>query len=451
MKNTDYLIVGGSAAGLSAGIAARQYYPDASITLIRKEEDVVIPCGIPYIFGTLDSPDQNLIPDAPLHNNDIDLVIDKVELLDSEEQCVKTSSEETFGYDKLILAIGSDSLEVPIPGIDLENVFCVRKDLQHLKDMLATVNKADDVVVIGGGFMGLEFADECNKRDGKNVTVVERLPNILQLACDQVISDKVEDKLIERGVNVMTKTEIKEINGSDNVESVVLDSGEEIPADVVIMGIGVKPSVELARSAGLKTSKKHGIWVDDFMRTSDENIFAAGDCAGKRGYPSGEAKAVRLASVATTEARIAATNLGRIRQRMEYPIGIFSTKFGDLAIGAAGQTEKDSKKLGIDILTAEASACDRHPGKLPDCTNLGVKLIFERDNGLIIGGQVYGGSSTGEMINFIGALIQHKMRADEIFTFQMGTHPLLTASPVAYQLTNAAQKAAAELSNTRRE
>ncbi|MFP3953640.1 MAG: FAD-dependent oxidoreductase [Candidatus Acetothermia bacterium] len=450
MTNTDYLIIGGSAAGLAAGITASQYYPDSSITLIRKEENVVIPCGIPYIFGTLDSPDQNLIPDAPLHNNDIDLVIDKVEDIDKEEKCVKTSSGEVFSYSKLIIATGSSPLEIPIPGVDLENVFTVEKDLDHLNKMLDAVEEATDVVVIGGGFMGLEFADECNKQGDTNVTVVERLPNVLQLACDEVISDKVEAKLMEHGVNVLTDTEVKEINGEESVESVSIGSGDVLDADVVIMGIGVKPSVDLARTAGLKTSGKHGIWVDDFMRTTDEHVFAAGDCAGKRGYPSGEARAVRLASVATTEARVAATNLGGIRQRMEYPIGIFSTKFGDLAVGAAGQTEKDARKLGIDILTTEASACDRHPGKLPECTELGVKLIFAKDTGLIIGGQVYGGSSIGEMINFIGALIQHKMRADEIFTFQMGTHPLLTASPVAYQLTSAAQKAAAELSNSRR-
>ncbi len=450
MKQTDYLIVGGSAAGLAAGMAARQYYPDSSITLIRKEENVVIPCGIPYIFGTLDSPEQNLIPDASLHNNDIDLIIEKVDEIDKEEKCVATESGEVVAYDKLILATGSSPLEIPIPGVDLGHVFPVEKDLDHLKKMLEAVNAAQDVVVIGGGFMGLEFADECNKQKDTKVTVVERLPNILQLACDEVISDKVEAKLTERGVNVLTDTEVKEINGQGSVDSVALDSGKVLDADVVIMGIGVTPSVDLARSAGLKTSSKHGIWVDDFMRTSDEHIFAAGDCAGKRGYLSGEARAVRLASVATTEARVAATNLGGIRQRMEYPIGIFSTKFGDLAVGAAGQTEKDAKSLGIDILTTEASACDRHPGKLPGCTELGVKLIFAKDTGLIIGGQVYGGLSAGEMINFIGALIQHKMRADEIFTFQMGTHPLLTASPVAYQLTNAAQKAAAELSNARR-
>lgn len=450
MKTTDYLIVGGSAAGITAGITARNYYPNASITLIRKEKDVVIPCGIPYIFGTLDSPDQNLIPDKLLFKNDIDLVIDEVSSIDKDEKTVKTKDEGIFSYDKLILATGSSPLMIPIPDSGLKNVFTVKKDLDYLNDMLGEIEAAENVVVIGGGFMGLEFADECNKQPFTNVTVVERLPNCLQLDCDEEICERVETELIDRGIEIYSGTEVKAITGNGKVESVKLDNGEELKADAVIMGIGVKPNIDLARLTGLKASEQNGVWVDDFMRTSDENIFAAGDCAGKRGYPSGEAEPIRLASVATTEARVAATNLGGIKQRMENPIGIFSTKFGDLAVGAAGKTESDAEELGIKIITAEASSADRHPGKLPDSSKMGIKLIFAKDNGLLIGGQVYGGPSTGEMINFVGALIQNEMRADEIFTFQIGTHPLLTASPVAYQLSNAAQQAAAEISRARR-
>jgi len=443
--NNNIIIIGGGPAGVTAAITARRYYPETDITLIRKEEKALIPCGIPYIFGTLDSAEKNLIPDQILTNNNINLVIDKVSLVNRDSKKIFTSSGKNFDYDRLVLATGSYPLVPPISNVDLNNVYPVKKDIEYLKDLSKKLDNSKNVVIIGGGFIGLEFADEFMKRGNLNVTIIELLPHCLLLACDEDICKLVEKKLTERGIKIMSGTKARAISGKDSVEYVELEKGEKIKADTVILGIGVRPNVDLALDCGLAADKKEGIQVDDFMRTTDENIFAIGDCAKKRCYLSGLPKGVWLASMGTTEARIAGANLFNVRRRSDCAIGIFSTCFGDLAVGSAGLTESAAKEMGMEIVTGEAVAPDKHPGSLPGAQESGIKLIFEKDTGLLIGGQIYGGPSVGEKINFIGALIQHKMRADEVCTFQMGTHPLLTASPIAYQLINAAQLAIMKL------
>lgn len=438
----NVVVIGGGPAGVTAAISARRHHPDARIRLIRREEKALIPCGIPYIVGTLGSVEKNLMPDKVLSGNNIELVVDEVTGMNREAKTLSTANHNSIGYDKLVLATGSLPLVPKLPGMDLDNVFMVKKDVKYLRKLLYVLDKAKDVVIIGGGFIGLEFADECKKRGLQNVTVIELLHHCLLLACDEEICKRAEEKLKGRGVNLLTDREAEAIGGEKKVEYVQVKGGEGVRADLVILGLGVRPNVELGEKAGLRVDKKMGIWVDHFMRTSDEDIFACGDCAEKTCYLTGKPVAIWLASVSTTEARIVGANLFAARRRMECAMGIFSTCFGDLAIGSAGFTETRAKELGIDVVTSTIVAPDKHPGGIPGATELGVKLISEKDTGLLIGGQAYGGSSVGELINFIGALIQHKMRVDEIATFQMGTHPMLTSSPIAYQIVNAAEIAA---------
>lgn len=445
MEQKDILIIGGSAAGITAAITARRYYSEAKITIIRKEEKVLIPCGIPYIFGTLGSVEENIIADTVLSKNNIDLIIDEVISISKGKKIVETANGETIKYNKMILATGSSPLLPPIPGSHLENVFTIKKDIDHIKKILSKVDESKDVVVIGGGFIGLEFADELNKKKNLKVTVIELLPYCLFLACDDEFCKKVEKTLVDKGVNLLTDRKSKSILGDKKVEAVELENGQRINADLVILCTGIRPNINLALNAGLMVDEKKGIVVDDFMVTSDNNIFAAGDCTQKRCYLSGAPIIMGLASIGSTQARIAGANLFGIRRKMDCAVGIFSTRFGELAIGSAGLTQRAAKDINIDVVTSQVSAADKHPGNLPNARELGVKLIFERDTGLLIGGQVYGGESVGELTNFIGCIIQNKMRADEICTFQIGTHPLLTSSPSAYQIINASQIALTDL------
>ena len=445
MKEADVVIIGGSAAGPVAGVTVRRQYKDASILLIRKENKVMVPCGIPYIFGTVGSPDKNVIPDALLSNNGIELMVDEVTSVDRASKTLTTKGGEVVGYEKLILAIGSVPVRPPIPGMNLENVFPIWKDSDFLGQAQQVMGKAKDIVIIGGGFIGAEMADECKKIGDVSVTIVEILPHCLLLALDEEFCCAAESKLEERGIKIITGNGVKTIIGDGKVNAVELQSGDKVKADVVIVGIGAVPNTELAKDMDLKIGEARGIWVDEYMRTSDENIFAVGDCADKFSFFTKRPSGLRLASIATVEARIAGANVFELRRKNKGVIGVFATAFGDFAVAAAGLTEKAAKDAGFDIVIGEAAAVDKHPGSMPDAKEVKIKLIVDRETGKLIGGELSGGITTGEMANIIAAFIQSEVTADEVATFQMGTQPCLTASPIAYQIVNAAEQALTKL------
>jgi len=446
MKQADVVVIGGSAAGIAAAITARRHYPEKSIILIRKEEQVLIPCGIPYIFGTLGKPENNLISDSVLQSTNIELIVSEaVELhakeLDPKGKKVVLANGESVLYDKLILATGSSPAVLPIPGFDKKNVYTIKKDIKHLQNLLDALENVKDLVILGCGFIGVEFADECKKNRDINVTIVEMLDQCLQIvfgegACK--CCQEIEDYLTGKGITIVTGTSIVEILGDEKITAVRLSNGKEIKADALIVGVGVSPNVELARKAGLATSKA-GIVVDTTMRTSDPNIFACGDCATKFSFFTGQPSTLRLASIATTEARIAGANLYEISRKNPGALGVFSTAVGDLTVAIAGVSEKGAKNCGFEVVTGEAEAPDRHPAGMPGTSKMWVKLIFNRINGELIGGAVKGGPSAGELINAISACIQNRMRANDIAIFQIGTHPAVTASPIAYPLLTVAE------------
>lgn len=446
MPNTDVLIIGGSAAGLTAAISARRFNPQAKITIIRREKRVLVPCGIPYIFGTLESAEDDLIPESVLEKNNIELMVDEVTSINKGARTATTASGETVAYERMILATGSYPLIPPLPGVELENVFTAKKDIDYLNKLKRVLGQVNDLVIIGGGFIGLEFADECRKIESLNsVSVVELLPHCLLLACDSEVCVQVEEELRKSKVKLFTDRRAKAILGKERVEQVELENGQKLNADVVILGIGVRPNIDLAKNAGLQVDDRAGIWVDSWMRTSDPNIFAAGDCTQKTCFLTKGPCLLRLASIATMEARVAGANLFTLRQRAASPIGVFGTVIGDLSIGSAGFTERQAAEEGVEIVVGKAASADKHPGSLPGTQKLAVKLVFMRGSRKLIGGQVYGSDKAGYVANCIGSLIQQGLRADELVTFQVGTHPKLTPSPIAHQIENAAEIALAKL------
>ena len=442
---TDVLIVGGSAAGLMAGITAKKHYPEKNITIVRKEEKVLIPCGIPYTLHTVDGPENNIIPDKAATGKDIDLIINEVVEINRENKNVKLKNGELIGYEKLVLGIGSSPFLPPIKGANLENVYTVKKDFDLLKEMRNKVKENKEIVIIGGGFIGVEFADEIRKNDDTNVTIIEILDNVLSLVCDDILCEKAENKLRENGVNVLTESKVIEIVGDQKAKKVKLESGKEIPADVVIIATGVEPNTELASKVGLDSAPKKGILVDEYMRTSDPDIFACGDCVEKPSYFGENFQAAWLASIATNEGRVVGANLYNLRRKKQKSIGIFSTIVDDLALGVAGLTKKQAENAGIEVVEGHAEAVNRHPGSMPGAQLLGVSLIFQKYDGIIIGAQVYGAASAGEFLNILGLAIEKQMTAEDLATLQVGTHPALTASPVPYQLINAAEDAVIKL------
>ncbi len=449
MKNTDVLVIGGSAAGIVAAVTAKSHNPEVSVTVIRKEEQVVVPCGIPYIYGSLENSNQNVIPDATLEKAGVDLLIDEVVSVDLKAKNCSTKSGETLSFDKIIFATGSMP-KVPkwLKGSDLEGVYTIPKNKVSLDQLASQVPGAKKIVVIGGGFIGVEVSDELNKV-GKDVTLVEVLEHVLGAVFDNDIAEKAENVLKARGVNVKSGSGIKEITGQGKVTGVTLENGEKLEADIVILAMGYIPNTDLAKSAGLELNSYGQIKVDEYMRTECTNVFAVGDCAQKHDFITRRDTPSMLASTACAEARIAGINLYNISVTKNFKgtVSIFSTAIGNDAFGVAGLNRSQAEKQNIPAVCTKFEGVDKHPGKLPGTHSQMVELVVAKDSGLVLGGTVTGGLSAGELVNIIGFAIQNNMTVYDILTAQIGTHPLLTAPPTAYPLIKAAEIAVKKLKN----
>ncbi|NMC38970.1 MAG: FAD-dependent oxidoreductase, partial [Bacteroidales bacterium] len=373
----------------------------------------------------------------------------EVTMINKDDKTVDLAGGEKIQYDKLVIATGSIPLKPKwLKGGDRKNVFVIPKEKVYLDEMKTNLEKARNVVVIGAGFIGVEFSDELTKR-GYKVTLVEKLPDILMLAFDRELSKKIEELLRTRGINIITGNGIKEISGSEKVESVILENGDTIEADAVILTVGYKPNVELARKADIYVDESGFIAVDEYMRTHVRDIFAVGDCAQKRDFVTRARVSTMLASTACAEARIAGMNLFNLNvvKTFSGTIAIYSTAIGNTGFGTAGITEARAKVEGIDAITGTFEGVDRHPGNLPDAHKQLVKLIAARQSGVIIGGEVIGGLSAGELTNVLGLIIQNRMTVNSLLTSQIGTHPCLTASPAGYPLVKAAEQIAFKMRN----
>ncbi|MBN1691207.1 MAG: FAD-dependent oxidoreductase [Dehalococcoidia bacterium] len=439
--------MGGSAGGIQASICAQRHHGLKDILVIRIEEKTMVPCGIPYIYGTLGAVEKNIMPASLL--GEATLKIGEVVSIDRKAKTVSLKDGEKIGYDKLVLATGSDPMKPPIPGIDKKNVWFAWKNTDYLGDLAQAIENIGDIVVIGGGFIGLEFADECRKK-GHKITVVEMLEHCLQQVCNSDLCIRAEEALKGTGVNIITSNGVKSINGKSKVESVTLQNGDTVKCDLVINGIGVIPNVKLAKDAGLEIGPTGSIKVDEFQRTTDTNIFAVGDCAEKYSFFNGLPVPIRLASVATREAKIAAANLYQPQWRNIGTIGVFSTVVANTAMAMAGLTDTKARELGYDVIVGEAQAASKHPGTMPDAHPMKVRLAFDRRSGKILGGCACCTQSVGEVVNLIASAIVNEMTMEQIAMFPMGTHPWLTASPLVYQFTDAASNAIHNVKNSAR-
>lgn len=447
MVKTDVLVIGGSAAGFVAATTAKSKNPEKIVTIIRKEEKVMIPCGIPYIYGTVGASDKNILPDKGLNDLGVDIKIDEVISIDKDRKICKTKSGEEFTYEKLIMATGSlPTIPKWLKGTELENVFTIPKNKVYLDELHEKLKTCKKVVLVGAGFIGVEVSDELNKM-GLEVTLVEIMPKILQVAFDEEFATEAQEILRSRGVKLRTGVGIKEILGKGKVTGALLSTGEILATDAVILSLGYAPNVQLAEQMGIKLNDLGFIKADLYRRTNISDVFAIGDCSEKRDFTTGKLSRPMLASTACAEARVAGMNLYKLSTINTFrgTIGIYSTVIGETALGVAGLTEAVAIKEGFDIVAGSFTGMDRHPGSMADAHKQTVKLIVSKDNGVIIGGEVLGGKSAGELTNVLGIAIQNNMTINNLLIAQIGTQPMLTASPAGYPLIKAAEIVAKKL------
>ena len=443
----NIVIIGGGPAGIITALTAKSVNPAKSVCVVKDIGAGVIPCAIPYTVSTIDNPRLNSASDQPLINAGIEILVDKAISLDIDSATVSLASGKDLSYDRLVLATGITPALPPVPGADTAGVYTIEKSLSSISMFKEKAHSAKNIVILGGGFIGAEFAEELSKGTGATVNVVEMMPKILYTAFDDEYCDIAGEQLSNLGVNLKLGIRATAIEGNGKVEAVTLDNGETLPADLVLAGVGGRPNIEIAKSAGLKISDRGSIWVDSYMRTSAHNVFAVGDCSLKRDFFTRQEVPVWLASTATSEARIAGTNLFQIRvlRQIQGTIAAFSTKLGDVCFASAGLTCRACDREGFRHVTGFSEAPDRHPGCLPGASAMKVKLVFADRAGTLMGGQICGGTSVGELVNAIAVGIQKQLNVRELDMMQIATHPLLTSAPTVHPFIESAHMALRKL------
>ena len=448
MTHFDLIIVGGGPSGIVLGATARKRYPKKTALMITPEARGMVPCGIPYVFHALGDIEKNVMGPQPFVAAGGVVVNGRVVAVAPEKRLVTLGPGESYGYDKLVFATGSRP-KVPtfLPGHALaEGVVYVPKSyagIDALRQALATARR---VIVLGSGFTAVELAEQLAGEPSREVHLVFRAAHCLQRSFSPELAAGVDRAVAGAGVQLHAHSQVSEILGeAGKAVGIRLADGCELPADVVVVAMGYEPDTDLAAQAGIPLNTHGQIVVDTYQRTSVEGIFAVGDCAQNTGFLTGSVDCIMLASTGTAEARVLGHNLYGVRIERDFPgtLSVFCTEIVGMAFASAGLRVEDALAANMDVVCGAFEDVDRHPGTLPGTRGLSAKLTVMRSTGQIVGGELCGGKSVGEMINTVALAIQKHVSVYELLSFQIGTHPLLTTAPTKPVLIKAAEAAIA--------
>jgi len=421
---TKVVIIGGVAGGMSAATRLRRLDNDAEITVIEKSGYVSYAnCGLPYFVGGVIEEENNLLLQTPesLHArfrldvriNTEALAIDR----GAKQLRIKnflTGQESSIGYDKLVLSPGASPIVPPLPGIDRAMTLRTVEDVERI---VAHVNeKPRSAVVIGGGFIGVEIAENLVHR-GIKTSVVEASDQVLA-PLDPEMAFLVATEMRSKGVELHLGVSASEITK----ESVVLSSGAVLDAELVILAIGVRPEIGLAQAAGLTVGTRKGIQVDEFNRTNDPDIYAIGDAAEKTDALDGSATLVPLANLANRHGRIVADHINGRTVRPVATIGTAIVKVFDLTIAATGWNEKRLKVANRPSMSIHTHP-NNHAGYYPDAKQMTLKLIFNPTTGEILGAQGVGIDGVDKRIDVIATAIRGSITAPELADLELAYAP----------------------------
>ena len=416
------VIVGGVAAGTKAAARARRIDPDLAITLFQDEPCVAYSgCGQPYVLGGAIAEPDALIIRRPEdfardridvrvrhHVTAIDRVGHRVHVHDLE-----SDHRETVHYDRLILATGARAIVPAVPGIDLAGVTTLR-GMAAMHRLLAELDdvRAQRAVVVGGGYVGLELVEALAMR-GLEVCLLERA-DYFPPRVDPEIATMVRGLLEGKGVKIITGESLIRIDGrGGRVESVPTSGGNTLPAQLVVLALGVRPEVELAAASGIRIGPTGAIAVDERMATSAPDVFAAGDCAESRHRLTQNATWLPLGDSANLQGRVAGENAAGGDARFPGVFGTSICKCFELAVGATGLTEADARLAGFDPITALIQAQDTaryYPGAKP----LTLKLVAEAGSGRLLGAQAAGTGRVDKLIDIAATALLGKLTCDDL-------------------------------------
>ncbi|MDO8577609.1 MAG: FAD-dependent oxidoreductase [Dehalococcoidales bacterium] len=430
-KNT-FIVIGGVAAGMSAASKIRTIDTDSQITVFQKNGYVsYIACGIPYfIEGKIPSSSKLVAYDAQFfkEKRDIDVHLhhEAVKIFPSAKTVLvrnaATGEEKEYSYNRLLISTGATPVLLPIKGHDFKGIFSVRllEDGIAIQDYMAGKSPKRGLI-IGAGSIGLEMAEAFSER-GLSVTVVEKMPDILG-SMDDEINEVVEEELNNKGVTLLKSMGIVEFVGdSSGVKRAVLENGEAIDTDIVIIGMGIKPNVEIARQAGIELGQTGAIRVDEHMRTNLPDIYSAGDCAEAYHLVLGRNVYMPLGTTANKQGRVAGENMAGGKARFSGIVGTSIFKIFDLEVGRTGLTEKEAKLEGKDYVANVIDQFSR-AHYYPGATKIRVKLLAENKTGRILGAQMVGKEGVAKRLDVFATALSTKMTVRELANLDLSYAP----------------------------
>lgn len=407
------IIVGGVAAGATAAAKARRLSPNAQITMFEAGPDISFAnCGLPYYIGGDIKSRSKLILQSPdsfysqyqvkVHTNT------RVTTIDRERKEVKTLHVHTgqikiYEYDKIILAQGGRPIKPQIEGADSDHVFTLwtLNDMDRIQNYI-TENNPKEAVVIGGGFIGLEMVEALAHR-GLKVHLMEMMPHVMSVM-DAETAGFIEQEMLSYGVDIHTGKSVTDIKH----KTVKLNDGTVVNADMVIMSIGVRPTLQLAIDAGLEIGESGGLLVDQYLQTSDKDIYAAGDMIELEHRVSGRRVRIPLAGPANRQGRIAAENIFGGKHAYNGSMGTSILRVFKAVAGITGLSLKQARALGLPADSVVVHK-EHHVTYYPGAKTVTVKLVYNRETGQILGGQTAGYAGADRRLDVIATAIAGKM------------------------------------------
>ncbi len=436
MNVRKLVIVGGVAGGASAAAKARRCSEEVEIVMYEKGVDISYAnCGLPYyLSGVIKKREDLLITTTEFFRRRFRVAAHtrkEVVQVDRERKTVivknlNTGEMEEDSYDRLILAPGSHAILPPLPGMDLPFVYTLKtlEDTDRIFHYLQE-KKPQRAVVVGGGLIGLEAVENLALK-GLKTTVVELAPQVLPFL-DWELAEKVRLHMQHKGVHTYLSEGLKSVEEHDGQGWLITDSDREIPADLVLVAIGVRPNVDLARSAGLEIGPTGGIKVNEFMQTSDPDIFAAGDCIETTNLVTGKPVLTPMGSAANKEGRAAGANaLGR-RIAVKGFTGTIIVKVFDSTVAKTGLSEMEAVAEGFSPLVFYIQP-GHHAGYYPGAKPLDIKTVADSRSGRLLGAQVIGEEGVDKRIDVFATAIYNQMNHEDLLQLDLAYAPPYSAA-----------------------
>ena len=431
-KQNNIVIIGGTACGPKAAARARRLDQSAKITIIEQRENLsTATCGLPYFIGGVIKGEKDLVSrEVDYFRSVFDMTVftgtkavsinpkaHSVEIVD-----IKTEKHATLDYDKLVIATGAMPTVPNWEGKDLKGIFTLNNipDASAIRSYILSL-KNKEAVIVGAGLIGLEAAENFVAM-GLKVTVLEALGWPLPALLDAEIAAHVEKHLKSKGVKLMFGQRVTGFRG-DNGEVRQVTVGETgLDAGMVLLSLGVRPNVTLAKEAGLNIGTTGGIAVNEFLQTSDPDIYAGGDCVEMVNLITQKKTLVPMGSTANKHGRVIGTNITGGRDTFPGVVGTGAVKVFDYNVGRTGLNEAQAKEAGYDIITSLVPSVD-HATYYPGAKDILVKLIAEKSSGRLLGGQVIGTGDTSKRIDVLATALTMGATADNLANLDLAYAP----------------------------